>query len=71
MTLASIFHFELWFIGCRFGLFFGCLLEAFASYESVFGTPLGVIRRSLGSLFGAHFCCFFALFVGLSFLIDV
>ena len=43
MTFTSIFDLDFWFVWCRFGCFFWCLLEAFVSPESVSGTPLGVI----------------------------
>ena len=43
MTFTSIFDLDFWFVSCRFGCFFWCLLEAFVSPESVSGTSSGVI----------------------------
>ena len=53
MTFTSIFDLDFWFLWCRFGCFFWCLLEAFVSPESVSGTSFGGHFGSLGSLLGA------------------
>ena len=53
MTVASIFHFEFWFLWGVFFMPFGCLLEAFWIPRASLGVLLGSFGGALGHFLGS------------------